>query len=98
RPITKDGAEMTTDRKTSSTTAWMFAMTMGAVASVGGCGAEQDDAGVSVRSGALSTSSLLATGSLSTTTDLAPFSYLMENGLSQNVLGGIGSGLAWAGG
>lgn len=41
---------------------------------------------------------LIATGSLSAPTDLAGLSDTLENGMSQSVLGGIGSGLAWAGG
>jgi len=44
---------------------------------------------------------LLATGSLSGTTDLSGLSgpaNTLENGLSGDVLGGLGSGLAWAGG
>jgi uncharacterized repeat protein (TIGR01451 family) len=46
----------------------------------------------------LGTSSLLATASLSGTTDFAGLTDVLENGLRQNVLGGIGSGLTWAGG
>lgn len=42
---------------------------------------------------------LIAVGSLSSTTDLSSFAGMLENGVDhQNVLGGIGSGLAWAGG
>jgi len=45
------------------------------------------------------TPSLIATGSLSGTTDLSGLTNTLENGVDkQNVLGGIGSGLAWAGG
>lgn len=76
-------------------------MTMGTAACVSGCGAEQDvgdGADVAARAAALSASSLIATGTLTSPTDLAPFTYPIENGLPQNVLGGIGSGLAWAGG
>ncbi len=41
---------------------------------------------------------LIATGTLDQPTDLAGLTYALENGLPQNVLGGIGSGLAWPGG
>ena len=41
---------------------------------------------------------LLATGTLTDTTDLSGLSGTLENGMAANVLGGIGSGLAWAGG
>ncbi len=45
------------------------------------------------------TPSLIAMGSLSGTTDLSSFTGMLENGVDhQNVLGGMGSGLAWAGG
>jgi len=47
---------------------------------------------------AQATPTLLATGTLSGTTDLSGLSGTLENGMSANVLGGIGSGLAWAGG
>ena len=47
--------------------------------------------------------SLIATGSISGSTagagvDLSGLSYKLENGLSQNILGGMGSGLGYAGG
>lgn len=43
--------------------------------------------------------SLIALGTLSGSTDLSTFSGMLENGVDhQNVLGGMGSGLAWAGG
>lgn len=43
--------------------------------------------------------SLIALGTLSGATDLSSFSGVLENGVDhQNVLGGMGSGLAWAGG
>src|SRR3954449_10012444 len=90
----KDGAAMTRNTKS----AWMSAMTMGTVAFVAGCGAERDEADVTSRSGALSSSSLIATATLGAASDLAPFTDPLENGLPQNVLGGIGSGLTWAGG
>jgi hypothetical protein len=41
---------------------------------------------------------LLAVGSVNGTTDLSGRSDTLENGLSQSVLGGLGSGLAYAGG
>jgi hypothetical protein len=43
--------------------------------------------------------SLIAIGTLNDTTDLSSFTGVLENGVDhQNVLGGIGSGLTWAGG
>ena len=42
--------------------------------------------------------SLIATATLDLPSDLAGFLDVLENGLRQDVLGGIGSGLAWAGG
>lgn len=44
------------------------------------------------------TPTLIAIGSLGGTSDLSGLSGAMENGLAANVLGGLGSGLAWAGG
>jgi Esterase-like activity of phytase/PEP-CTERM motif len=41
---------------------------------------------------------LIAIGSLNGGTDLSGLSYKLENGLAQNILGGMGSGLAYAGG
>ncbi len=41
---------------------------------------------------------LIATGILDQPTDFSPVTEILENGLTQNVLGGIGSGLTWAGG
>ncbi len=41
---------------------------------------------------------LIAVGSLNGSTDLSGLSYKLENGLTQNVLGGMGSSLAYAGG
>jgi hypothetical protein len=46
---------------------------------------------------ALASPTLLAVGSLSQPNDLSGRTDTLENGLSQSVLGGIGSGLAWAG-
>ena len=48
--------------------------------------------------GAHAAVSLLAVGSLNGTDDLSGRSDTLENGLSQSVLGGLGSGLAYAGG
>ncbi len=78
-------------------------LAVGASVTVGGCAPESADeladARVEGHSQALSTGpALIATGSLDLPTDFAPFSDLMESGLSQNVLGGLGSGLASAGG
>lgn len=41
---------------------------------------------------------LIAIGTLGGTSDLSGLTGTLENGLAANVLGGIGSGLAWAGG
>jgi uncharacterized repeat protein (TIGR01451 family) len=64
-----------------------------------GCGTPAADPNVEARASAvLGASSLIATATLDSPTDFAPFSGAMENGLPQNILGGVGSGLAWAGG
>ena len=42
--------------------------------------------------------SLIARGSLGGTTDLSGLRGTLENGLPANILGGLGSGLAYAGG
>ena len=47
---------------------------------------------------AAATPTLLATGVLSGAGDLSGLAGTLENGLAANVLGGMGSGLAWAGG
>jgi hypothetical protein len=48
---------------------------------------------------AQATPTLIGVGSLSSTTDLSGLSGTLENGVDPaNILGGIGSGLAWAGG
>ncbi len=44
------------------------------------------------------TPTLIAIGTLGGTTDLSGLNGNLENGLAANVLGGMGSGLAWAGG
>jgi hypothetical protein len=41
---------------------------------------------------------LLASGSISSPTDSSGLTYAMESGSPENMLGGIGSGLSWAGG
>src|SRR5215471_443712 len=41
---------------------------------------------------------LIATATLDQATDFAGLTDTLENGLSQSILGGIGSGLTWAGG
>ena len=41
---------------------------------------------------------LIASGALNGTSDLSGLSGALENGVAANVLGGMGSGLAWAGG
>ena len=55
-------------------------------------------ASVFATSAAHATPTLIAIGTLSGTTDLSGLTGALENGLAGNVLGGIGSGLAWAGG
>lgn len=57
-------------------------------------------AGSTVASGARAAPLLLGYGSLpsSVTTDRSGLTYTLENGNPQNILGGLGSGLAWAGG
>ena len=47
---------------------------------------------------AMAAPTLLAIGTLSGATDLAPSTGTLENGLNGNILGGMGSALAWAGG
>ena len=47
---------------------------------------------------AQATPTLIAIGTLGGTSDLSGLTGTMENGLAANVLGGLGSGLAWAGG
>ena len=47
---------------------------------------------------AMAAPTLLAIGTLSGSTDLAPSTGTLENGLDGNILGGMGSALAWAGG
>jgi uncharacterized repeat protein (TIGR01451 family) len=76
-----------------------WALVFLAVGALGGCGrATADDVTEVRRAAVLGSSSFLATASLGRPTDFAPFSDTLENGLPQNVLGGIGSGLSWAGG
>jgi len=55
-------------------------------------------ASVFATSAARATPTLIAIGTLNGTTDLSGLTGTLENGLAGNVLGGIGSGLAWAGG
>ena len=55
-------------------------------------------ASVFATSAAHATPTLIAIGTLNGTTDLSGLTGALENGLAGNVLGGIGSGLAWAGG
>ncbi|BDT68636.1 hypothetical protein os1_28210 [Comamonadaceae bacterium OS-1] len=47
---------------------------------------------------AQATPTLIAIGTLGGTSDLSGLTGTLENGLAGNVLGGLGSGLAWAGG
>ncbi|MFT3927736.1 MAG: esterase-like activity of phytase family protein [Myxococcales bacterium] len=83
------------------------ALAIGGSLTIGGCGAQSgtesgDDVSpqlVSSHVEALSTGpQLIATGTLDLATDLSPVVAPLENGLPQNVLGGIGSALAFAGG
>jgi hypothetical protein len=56
-------------------------------------------AGTLAAPAAMASIDLIATGSLTQATDLSGLTGLLENGVDPgNVLGGIGSGLAWAGG
>ena len=55
-------------------------------------------AGAFAASAAHATTDLIAIGTLSPPADLSGLTGLMENGAPGNVFGGIGSGLAWAGG
>ncbi len=41
---------------------------------------------------------LIASGALAGSSDLSGLSGTLENGVAANILGGMGSGLAWAGG
>lgn len=66
---------------------------------LGACSAGQGEELTAVESEALSPGpGLIATGTLSQATDLSGLSGTLESGLPQTVLGGLGSGLAWAGG
>src|SRR5262252_5318553 len=66
---------------------------------IGACTAESTDDDIETSASAvLGPTALIATATLERPTDFAPFSETLENGLPQNVLGGIGSGLTWAGG
>src|SRR5262252_1141494 len=66
---------------------------------IGACTAESTDDDIATSASAvLGPTALIATATLERPTDFAPFSETLENGLPQNVLGGIGSGLTWAGG
>lgn len=47
--------------------------------------------------GASAASSLIAVGSLSGVADLSGLNYSLESGVAANILGGLGSGLAYAG-
>ena len=78
----------------------MATLALGASALLGACGPQQagDDVTELRTSAVLASNSLLATATLDRATDFTPFTDTLENGMPQNVLGGIGSGLAWAGG
>jgi uncharacterized repeat protein (TIGR01451 family) len=75
-----------------------FSFVFAGLGTMVGCGAEASGEPIASENAALSTSSLIATATLDRAADLAGLSDALENGLPQNVLGGIGSGLAWAGG
>lgn len=63
------------------------------------CSPQPTDAALEHRESAvLGAGSLIATATLDRPTDFAGLTDTLENGLPQNMLGGIGSGLAWAGG
>lgn len=79
--------------------ATLLAISLTTTTLAGACAPEAADDAVEARQSAvLGSTSLLATATLGTATDFAPFTDTLENGLPQNVLGGIGSGLTWAGG
>ncbi len=67
---------------------------------MGACGRPAADETTVSRSAAATGTgpTLIATATLDQATDLAGLTDTLENGLPQNVLGGIGSGLAYAGG
>ncbi len=55
-------------------------------------------ASVFAATAAQATPALIAIGTLGGTTDLSGLTGTLETGLAGNILGGLGSGLAWAGG
>lgn len=90
------------NRRSAGTVFAVLMASGGSLAQVG-CGQQvgtQEDIGTETRAAALAGTvpTLLAVGTLDRATDLAPFSETLENSLPQNVLGGVGSGLTWAGG
>lgn len=62
------------------------------------CSTEQAESTVSNVQALAAGPGLIASAMLDVPTDLCGLTDVIENGLPQNVLGGIGSGLAWAGG
>lgn len=83
---------------TRKTTPWSALLLAGSFA-LGGCGQPEGDASIgSYGSALVSPPTLIATGTLATATDFSPFDEVLESGVRQNILGGIGSGLAWVGG
>jgi len=81
------------------TRAALAVLTVGSSMTLGACGPQAADAPAESRRSALGgASALIATATLADPTDLAGLTDTLENGLPQNVLGGIGSGLTWAGG
>ena len=83
----------------STKTAVVLLITAGTTLQLSACGAQPADAIIERHAAALSTGpGLIATATLAQATDFAGLTDLLENGAPQNVLGGIGSGLTWAGG
>jgi uncharacterized repeat protein (TIGR01451 family) len=85
---------------TKTFTKTALALTMGGTLALGACEQQGGQDGREAHQAAVTLPgpNLIATATLDRPTDFAPFSDPLENGLPQNVLGGIGSGLAWAGG
>src|SRR5215471_1969465 len=81
------------------TRAALAVLTVGSSMTPGACGPQTGDEPAEIRRSALGgASALIATATLDRPTDFAGLTDTLENGLPQNVLGGIGSGLTWAGG
>ncbi len=86
--------------RVSRGSAKLSALFVGGFLALAGCGPETIDGSTDSRVAALSGSgpALIATATLDRPSDFAGVTEALENGLPQNVLGGVGSGLAYAGG